>query len=158
MAKLPGQFNAEKHDTMGEFSPIPVGDYLAEITKSTMETTKNGKGQYLKLEYKVLAGEHAGRVFWSNLNLVNDNAQTVEIAQKELATICKAAGKVVISDSGELHGIPMMVKLGIKKGDGQYLDQNTVKNYAVAEGVARPAAAVAHTAGNGGASKAKPWD
>lgn len=138
MAKLPGAFNANDHDKMGDFSPIPAGEYLAHITGSDLIDNKAKTGKFLKLDFKILSGPHKDRNVWARLNIVHPNSQTVEIAQKELATICAAVGLVRITDSSELHGKPMMIKVTVKPGDGQFLDSNEIKNYSMAKDVARP--------------------
>lgn len=140
MAKLPSAFNAnaEGQETMGDFSAIPAGDYLMAIKKSEMkkckETAKDPNGQYLQMQFEVLNGKYKGRMFFSNLNLINKNPQAVEIANKELATICKACGRPAIEDSTELHGIPMMVTLSKTAGDANNPPKNDIKFYKNADG------------------------
>ncbi len=156
MAKLPGAFNANEHDKMGDFSPIPAGEYLAQITKSELADTKAKTGKFLKLEFTIMQGEQKNKKVWARLNIVNPNPQAVEIAQKELATICAAVGLARITDSDELHMKPMMIKVAIKPGEGQYLDSNEIKNYSAAKGVAKPAPPVADEEAPAERKKA-PW-
>lgn len=147
MAMLPSAFNTKGQEEMGDFSAIPGGEYLAAIVKSEMKLTKKAKeeedpslGQILNLQFKILNGEHKGRVFFRGLNLINQNETAVEIAQKELTSICKAVGKVVIQNSDELHNIPMMVKLIVKEPSEQekkqgYSDpKNEVRKYWAPDG------------------------
>ena len=63
---------------------------------------------------------------------------TVEIAQRELNSICHAVGKLRVADTEELHGIPMKVKLGFEKDNAE---RNEPKGYKPAAGAAasRPA-------------------
>jgi hypothetical protein len=138
MAKLPGAFNASEHEKMGDFSPVPAGEYLAQIVKSELADTKAGTGKFLKMEFRIMNGQYKDRALWARLNIINPNAQAVEIAQKELATICAAVGLVRITDSEELHMKPLLIKVAIKPGEGQYLDSNEIKNYSPAKGVAKP--------------------
>ena len=93
MAQLPSVFNAADSDKMGGFEPIPEQWYLAEIRKSEMKATKAKTGSYLTCQLVVLEGEYKGRYLFNLLNLDNPNPVAVEIAQKELATICEACGK-----------------------------------------------------------------
>ena len=37
------------------------------------------------------------------------------MAQRELNSICRAAGRLRVADTDELHGIPMLVKLASKR-------------------------------------------
>ncbi len=137
--QLPSAFNADKHEKMGDFTPLPKSDYITQITKSEMKLTKKAiaakeagdsnfqqKGQMLVLTHTVLAPKaYKGKTVNSRLNLVNSNDTTVEIANKELATICAAVGKVSIEDSDELHGIPMLISVDVTD-DEKY---NEIKFY-----------------------------
>jgi hypothetical protein len=69
-------------------------------------------GQYLWLMLDILEGRaaRAARIF-DQLNLVNANPTTVEIAQRTLSAICHATGKLQVSDSEELHLIPMTIQV-----------------------------------------------
>jgi hypothetical protein len=72
----------------------------------------------------------------------------VEIAQRELNTICHAVGKLRVADTVELHAVPMKVTLVIDKDSGR----NIPKSY-------RPAtAAEPSPPGSAGATKPRgPW-
>lgn len=130
MASLGGTYSAEGGQTMGDRGVLPAGDYVAALVQSERREAKAGNGNaYINLEFEVQDGAHQGRRFWSMLNLWNNNAQAVEIAQRALNSICQACGKLRVSDTEELHGIPMTVKLRVK-ADGQYGDKNTVAGYA----------------------------
>ena len=93
------------------------------------------------------------RKIFDQLNLVNRNEQTVEIAQRTLSAICHAVGQVHVSDSEQLHFKPLIVTLKVKPAgndkSGIYREaRNEVAGYSAASagasgGVApRPAAAV----------------
>ena len=87
-----------------------------------------------------------------NFNLDNPNPKAVEIANKELATICRAVGLVSVEDSDELHGLPMECKAAIESG-GDYPDKNVIKNYSAAEGYSKPPAK--NNSGNDGEAPKK---
>lgn len=133
MAQLPSAFNAQKAEKMNDFSPIPEGDYIAQIVKSELKkckpTAKDPSGQYIQLQFKIIQGESAGRLLFTNLNIINKNPQAVEIAYKELATIAEACGKPVVQDTQELHGIPMTIKVGLTAATPQRPPQNEIKFY-----------------------------
>lgn len=129
MAKLLEAFDADQHEEMSDFEPIPVGVYPVQISNSDIVVTKAKDGKYIKLEFSVLSGEFKGRKIWTNLNIVNKNPVTVEIANKELTSIVKACGKRKIQDTVELHGIPIMMTVGIKPASGDFGPQNVPKKY-----------------------------
>lgn len=139
--------------TMDDFSPIPAGEYPAVITESEIKATKDGQGQYLKLKIEIIEGEFQGRLIFMNLNLWNQNPKAAEIARRELATIAAATGKVGASDSAEFHNIPMIVKVAVEPGSGEYGPQNRIKMYSAYQSAA---SAPSSSAPNGTAQPAQP--
>jgi len=121
MANLGATFDSGHHDDMNSgFDPMPADEYIAQVVESEVLQTSKKTGKYIKLKFAILKGEFKGRFVWSNLNIVNPNPITVEIAQKELATLCRACGKAVIQDTQELHGIPILMKIKIKPAKDDY--------------------------------------
>jgi len=85
----------------------------------------------------------------------------VQIAQRTLASICRAVGIMQPKSSDDLKDTPFMVKVGIQPASGQYEASNSVKGYAPVDGsVAAPAKAAAKTAAPEKANTAsrKPWE
>ncbi|MEQ8511199.1 MAG: DUF669 domain-containing protein [Algiphilus sp.] len=152
MATLGNTFDANNVEPSQPRDPVPPGDYLAQIAWSEFKTTKRGDGQYLELEFEVLEPEEfAGRKFWDRLNLDNPNAKAVEIAERTLSAICRAAGVMQVEDSEQLHDIPMVVKLDIEGPDEQGRLNQRVKGYKAAGD-----APVGAAAGNAPAQGAAP--
>ena len=134
MADLGRTFDSDQFEDMGDFSPVPAGDYLCKVVDSEFKDNSKGTGKLIKFEFDIMQGEYKGKKFWTNLNIVNQNNTAVEIAQKELATICRACGKGPIKDTQEVHGIPMMVKLKISPAKDGYDAKNVPTGYFVAAG------------------------
>jgi hypothetical protein len=130
MAFLGGTFDATQIQPNQPFEVLPAGDYKCIITESEMADTKTG-GQMLKLTLQVIEGEHTNRMLFDRLNLVNNNPKAVEIAQRTLSSICHAVGKYQVSDSSELHNLPLIASVKIRpaSADGQYGPQNDIKGY-----------------------------
>ena len=103
MARFDTSFDATSVEPTTAHELLPAGKYRAQIVESEMRVTKNGMGQFLWLMLDILEGEHKGRKIFDQLNLVNPNPTTVEIAQRTLSAICHATGKMHVSDSEELH-------------------------------------------------------
>lgn len=118
VAFKPG-FNAADVNTDG-MSKLPDGTYLVSVEDSAMKETKDGKGQYLEFTYTILEGDHKGKRIWDRMNLINDNTTSVEIAEKQLAQLCKACKKPAAKDSDELKGSIFTVVYGAQKKDPQY--------------------------------------
>ena len=132
MAKLPQAFNTD--DVADDI--WPAGEYLVEITKSEMKDTKAGNGQYLQLGFKCIEGKQKGQMIFNNLNLVNPNEQAVNISQQELKRICTAIGKKNITDSSEMHAIPLTIRVVERDADDPY-PGNDIKGYKVAKGAGK---------------------
>lgn len=115
--------------------PIPVGWYRMAIVASEKKKTNDGKGEYLKLEHQVLDGDFKGRKVWAQLNLQNPNETTVRIAQEQLSAICHSTGVLKVTNSAQLHNIPMLCKVSIKQSQG-YEPQNEIKGWKADTGTA----------------------
>ena len=166
MASL--NFNAEDIDVSDQrttYDVIPEDHYKAVIIESEMKQTKAGTGAYLNLKFEVIESQYAGKWIFARLNLENKSTQTVEIAQKELANICRAIGKKAIVDSEELHHKPMTIKVVIAPPRGGWDESNEIKAYSPANAPAAvatlPAPAVETTTAPSPAPAAagkKPWE
>ena len=124
------EFNADDVEVVDEdFSVLPSGEYPVIVEDSEFRETKAGDGHYLFLQLSVIDGHGKNRKLFDRLNLDNPNAQAVEISKKQLASLCRAVGKQKISDSGELHDIPVVARVEIRKGSNGYQDSNDIKGY-----------------------------
>jgi hypothetical protein len=128
MADLTG-FNAHEIDPTSNLEPIPAGRYLAIITDSELKPTKSGNGHYLQLTFQILEGPYKNRLVWSRLNLHNANETTVKIARAELSAICRAVGVMTPRDSTELHNIPLIIAVRLKRREDTGELQNEVRGY-----------------------------
>ncbi|NCC41567.1 MAG: DUF669 domain-containing protein [Gammaproteobacteria bacterium] len=129
MAFLGGTFDATQVQPSSGYEVLPAGEYKIVIVDSVMETTKAGNGQFLKLQMSVLDGPHQGATLFDRLNLVNPNQTAMDIAQRTLSAICHAVGMMQIQDSAQLHNRPLIARVTLKGGDGQYGPSNEIKAY-----------------------------
>jgi len=143
MANL-GGFNAGSTPPMDDFSPIPDGEYRALITESKVKETKAHDGaSFLEFTWELLDEPYRKRKQWTRLNLWNQNQQAVEIAQKELSSICRAVGVMTPNDSEELHGIPCILRVGTERRSDNGDLTNRIRGYKpinASAAVAAPAA------------------
>lgn len=128
MARLNQQFNVDDVPP-DEFDLLPPGEYEAQVVESEIGPTTSGSGEMLKLTFEVTSGDFERRRVWERLNIVNQNATAQRIAQQSLAKLCSACGLAGIDDSEELHFIPVLIKVDIRPGKGEYRDQNIIKSY-----------------------------
>src|SRR5512139_3630412 len=154
MAQLHRDFDAEQVPAADPFEVLPDNTLVtAVLDKSEMKATSAGTGHYLSLEFVAIEGKYEGRHFYDRLNLDNPNEQAVKIAERSLSALCHAAGKLKVSDSEELHDIPVVLKLGIDPARGEYEARNKVKNYLPVSDKAAPASDAPKPAGKPSA----PW-
>lgn len=150
MANLGGLFDASQVNPAEERTPVPAGKYSAVIIESGFKETSKG-GQTLNLTMEIIDGEHKGRRVYDWLNLVNSNAQAVEIAQRTLSSICHAVGRLQVEDSEDLHHTPMLVSVKVRPArtdpitGKDYKASNEVAGYAALNG-AMPASTPTHMA------------
>lgn len=135
MANLNG-FDARTVEPNTDFEPIPAGKYLAAITESEIKDNKAGTGSYLQLTFTILDGEYKNRVLWARLNLDNPNATAVKIARAELSAICHAVNVMAPKDSVELHNLPLVITVKLKKRKDTDEMVNEIKGYAKKEAAA----------------------
>ncbi len=122
-------FDPEQVPDRPDFELIPNGtDVVAVIDKSEMKPTKAGDGHRLALEWVIIEGKYENHRLFNNLNLDNPNPKTVEIAEADLADICKACGLRKVSSHEELRGIPCIVRVGIEPASNGYDAKNKVKS------------------------------
>jgi len=144
-----------------KYEVMPEGMYKAMITESELALTKAGTGEMIVLTWEIQEGPYASRRVWDRLNIKNPNPKAEEIAQRDLAAICRAFGKVGITDTEELHDKMAMIKIVVRPASGNYLESNEIKAYApvgpqAAPAPASQAGAVATPAAT--PSGKKPWE
>jgi hypothetical protein len=153
MANLQG-FDARQVEPSVGFDPIPAGKYPARIIASEMKETRNQDGHYLELTFEVLEGPYRGRKLWDLLNLDNPSEKAVQIARANLSAICRAVGVMTPRDSVELHNLPMVITVKLKKRNDTGELQNEVSSYAKPESEAAASEAPAEAAE---AETTAPW-
>lgn len=123
-------FDANQVEPDAGMDVVPAGWYNVAVDETEMKPTKGGDGAYLKFRFTILDGQYHGRKLFINLNIRNPNPQTVEIAQRQLSAICHATGVLNLQDTQQLYGIPLKVKVSVRKDPtGQYEDQNDIKSF-----------------------------
>jgi hypothetical protein len=163
MAALGGTYTADPNNLQGDYTPVPPGEYRVIVKDSERKEARTPGNYYYQLDLEIIEGEHKGRSLTERLNLENSNSQAVDIAQRTLNSICVAVGKMSISDTGELHNIPMIavvkvdppkpyVKDGIEQPGSP---SNSIRTYKPVTAAA-PAAVAQPNAVTGGPAS-PPW-
>ncbi len=170
MAFLGQTFDANElpQGTGGSFEPLPEGNYNATITQAELKDTNDKTGQYIKLRLDITGPSHQGRVIFSNLNIKNPSAKAEEIGRQQLGDIMRAVGLVKVTDTDQLIGGNVNIKLTIRaartdeKTGKTYDASNEVKGYRAINGAAAPAfkaaaPAAAPAASSAPAKASPPW-
>ena len=159
MARFDSAFDATGIEPTTGYDVLPAGKYRAQIVESEMRVTRNGMGQFLWLMLDIIEGPYQGRKLFDQLNLVNSNPQTVEIAQRTLSAICHATGKLQVNDSVDLHLVPMTIQVGVKPPKDGYSEKNTIRYLVPEKAPAAPAYQAAPAASQPPAAPAAaPWN
>lgn len=111
-------------EAAGDFKPLPTGVYVARIASGELSKAKTGTPGY-KLCFKVLEGEHAGRLLWHDIWLT---PAALPMAKRDLA-------KLGVTDPVQLEsplppGIRCAVKVTLRREDDG-TEHNRVKHFDV---------------------------
>jgi hypothetical protein len=128
-------------ESTNSYELLPAGWYTASITKAELAPTKDGSGQMIKLRYDITGPSHQGRVVFGNLNIKNRSAKAEEIGRQQLGEIMRAIGLARVTDTDQLIGAQLAIKVAIREAQNGYEAQNEVKGFKSAGGSA-PAASV----------------
>jgi len=163
MAFLGQTFNVDDLPQGNTYEPLPAGWYTATIADAELKPTKDGSGQYIKVRYDITGPTHQGRVVFDNLNIKNASAKAEEIGRQQLGEIMRAIGLARVTDTDQLIGGVLQIKLDVRAATEQYSAQNEVKGFKAITGsaptFAAPAVSTAASApaAAGPAKAAPPW-
>jgi hypothetical protein len=99
------------------FEPLPEGWYNAAITGAEIKATKAGDGKYIAVKYNITGPSHQGRVIFGNLNIKNASTKAEEIGRQQLGEIMRAIGLAKVSDTDQLIGGNLGIKLSVRTGE-----------------------------------------
>jgi hypothetical protein len=153
MANLGQSFDVNDiPESTNSYEPLPEGWYPVVIQTAELKATKDGTGSYISIKYG-LSG--SARTVYGNINIRNQSQKAEEIGRQNLGEIMRAIGLSRVTDSDELIGGNLMIKLVIKD-DEKYGRKNEVKGYKAIEGAPAPKAMPKPAAAPAAAGKAAP--
>jgi hypothetical protein len=130
MAFLEQTFSVEDLPvSINNFEPLPEGWYTSAISGAEIKTTKAGNGQYINVKYTILGPTHQGRIVFGMINIKNPNPQAEEIGRQQLGEIMRAIGLAKVSDTDQLIGGNLSIKLKITPANGNYDASNSVSGF-----------------------------
>ena len=117
------------------YDPIPKGDYTLKVSGVEIKATKAGDGQYINAEFSVLGPKFQGRKLFERFNIINGNAQAVQIGYRKLKELLTASGMTQeqiarFNDTDQLLGLTFNARVSVREDEsGKYDPQNEIKRY-----------------------------
>ena len=88
------------------------------------------------MRYDITGPTHQGRVVFGNLNIKNASAKAEEIGRQQLGELMRAIGLARVTDTDQLIGGVLQIKLDVRAATEQYPAQNEVKGFKAITGSA----------------------
>ena len=113
-----------------DFSPIPAGKYSVYIEEITINETRAGTGQYLRIKLRVAEGQpYSNRIVWTYINFQNTNPVAERIGQQKLNQLLLSCGLHVIQDTDELLNREVLAQVIVREASNGYEASNDVKAF-----------------------------
>jgi len=89
------------------FAPIPEGKYLVVSDEAEIKSNKAGTGEMIAVKFRVIQGEHEGKMLFENYNIKHENQRAVEIALSKVKDFMLSAGakSFVLNTATDLVGL-----------------------------------------------------
>jgi len=126
--KFNEQFLQDPDAEGSQYGVVPAGEYDVTISGAEIKATKNGLGNYVALTLDITSKDFVGRKIFDTINYKNPSEVAQDIGRRRLIDVRNAVGLKSLTDTNQLIGGKMTVKVVIKKDD-QYGDKNEVKSY-----------------------------
>ena len=113
-----------------DFQPIPAGKYSVYIEEISINETRAGTGQYLRIKLRVADGQpYANRIIWTYINFQNTNPTAERIGQQKLNQLLLSCGLHVIQDTDELLNRVVLAQVVVREASNGYEASNDVKAF-----------------------------
>jgi hypothetical protein len=107
---------------------LPIGEYRVVAVESSVEDKPSG-AQMLSVTLQVLGGNYQNRKIWVSECLKQKDGNKNQQGLGKLSALCRAVGVLTPKDTTELHNIPFVATVGIKKQEDGYSPKNIVQKY-----------------------------
>lgn len=115
---------------------------MATVKDADLKDTKDGRGQYISLQWEILGPSHEGRIVFDTINIENggeNREKVIRIGMQTLGSIMRACGLPKVGNTDELLGVRCEIKVDLDKPQEGYEQRNRIKDYRSATGGAIPA-------------------
>jgi len=114
------------------FDAIPAGTYEAVIANSESKPMKSGNGMGFNFEFEIVSGDQKGRKVFAWITFEHRTSPDAQrIGREQLSAICRAVGVTQLTDTTQLHNLPMTITVAIDKNDPS---RNVIKAYKAKRG------------------------
>ena len=117
-------FNANHIQPMAPRPPrelLPRGTQLVAACTASESKTSVAGNEYLLYTF----ADEQGRS-WPYRIMMTGSQKAREIGQMQHSQLCSAAGIVELADSSQLHGIPVVLVLGVEEANGEWPAKNKI--------------------------------
>ena len=123
-------YTAEEVNSAPSYSLIPRGEYIAQIEKWELKDNKNG-GNRISCQVRILDGDFANKVLFTDITMENTNQQAAEIGKKHRAQIANAIGNMQPRSPDDWLNIPLVISVTIQKSKNPDYpdDKNAIQGY-----------------------------
>lgn len=158
MARLEEEFDVDSLPVSDRnFDPLPAGWYDVAIEDADVKKTKDETGRYIEVKYRIIGENYNNRIVFGKINTRNKSAQAERIGLEQLGNLLRAiAGVSKLTDTNQLIGKNLSIKLKIREAKDGYEAQNEVTGWKSSEGIP-VTKATATTAKSPSASSSAPW-
>lgn len=113
-----------------DFSPIPEGEYILQVTKTEQKQTKTGTGMYISVTFDVIGPSYQGRKLFCRFNYRNDNPVAEKIGRQQIKALQLACDiPDPLKDDLQFIGHIVKASVTIRPGGDGYGPQNEAKNF-----------------------------
>jgi hypothetical protein len=134
------EINVETIPETSAFAPIPAGWYQASIKVAELKTSTAGDSTYISIQYSILGPAHQGRVVFGMCGVSNNDTEKEKTSRYFLGQLMRACGIQKLTDTDQLVGANLEIKLKITPANDKYDAKNDVKEYRAIAGSALPVA------------------
>ncbi len=139
MPELP-PYDVDGTGEMGNFEPVPVGDYICRISDAELKVVTSGHFQQLVLQWEIMDGDYAGRLIYDRINMALPSIPWGELSEGEQKAIdignrarkameLATLGRCGARDSREYIGAMAVLRVKIRPAKGEYPASNAVASY-----------------------------
>ena len=121
-------------NTMGDFAPVPAGDYEVIIEKVELKATKDQTGEYLNFQFRIVSENYNNRVLFAIVNVRNKSEKAESIGRQQLRQIMEYVNIKELNSENLEAFITKFIKVTVKIEEYNGEQKNVIKGFKKIEG------------------------